>query len=76
MFLNDLIIYPNPFDDKTTITFPNPDHTGYKLILTDITGKVVFMIDNLFDDRCELSREGLSKGLYLIELRGTKVYRG
>ena len=73
---HELKIYPNPFSDKTTITFPNHYHTGYKLILTDLTGKVIFIKDNLFEENYELSRENLSEGLYLIELRGKNIYRG
>jgi len=69
-------IYPNPFSDRTTITFSNPDFQKYRLILMDLTGKVMRQIGDITGNRVELSRENLSPGLYMIELRGAEIYRG
>ncbi len=72
----NLKIYPNPFNNKTIIEFYNPSNYPFRLILTDLSGKIVRMVDNVTDSLCELDREGLSKGFYFIELQGEKIYRG
>jgi len=72
----NLKIYPNPFNNKTIIEFPNPSNEPFKLTLTDLSGKVVRIINNITDSLYELDREGLSNGFYFIELRGEKTYRG
>lgn len=69
-------IYPNPFQEKTTITFNNPDFEKHQLILMDLTGKVMKQIGDITGNQVELNRDNLSPGLYLIELRGTDIYRG
>jgi hypothetical protein len=71
-----LIIYPNPSSVTTTIEFPNPEHAAYKLILTDLTGKIIKRMDNITEDKIELRTISLSDGIYLIELRGPKIYQG
>jgi hypothetical protein len=76
-FISGLYIYPNPFSDKTTIEFNNPDNESYKLTITDITGKIAKVIDNIMDNKIEVSRNNLSNGYYLIELKGKEnIYRG
>jgi len=72
---NELLIYPNPFQESTIITFSNPDHKKYQLILRDVTGKVVIQMGEIWDEKIELSRGDLSSGLYLLELQGVKTYR-
>ena len=69
-------IYPNPFSERTTITFSNPDFQKYQLILMDLTGKVMRQVGDITGNKVELSRENLSPGLYMIELRGVDIYRG
>lgn len=72
---NGFIIFPNPFSDKTLIKFPNPDQDTYKLTITDLSGKVVKVIDGIRDSKIELNRENLSQGYYILELHGKKLYR-
>ena len=73
MFLN---AYPNPFSTKTTINFPNPTHSNYKLSVFSISGNKVFELNNITSDNIELKRGNLPKGVYLVELKGEKVFRG
>jgi len=70
------VIYPNPFRDMTVIEFPNPGEEDFRLIVTDLTGKVVRINDNINTGRFELKRKDLPAGYYFIELRGSNVYRG
>ena len=40
-------IYPVPAADRVIIQFSNPNHEEYRLILTDVTGKVMKLIENI-----------------------------
>jgi uncharacterized protein (TIGR02145 family) len=70
-----VIVHPNPFKDITTIQFPNPEKARYQLSIIDLTGKIVRKIYGINSESIELYRDGLPAGLYLIELRGHKIYR-
>ena len=72
----DLLIYPNPVIDRVTIQFANPGYESYQFILTDLTGKVLKLMDNITGKKIEIDLNGLISGLYLIELRGPRIYRG
>jgi hypothetical protein len=72
---DDLKLYPNPFNESTTITFDNPERYQYTFYLNDLTGKVIRRVDNITGEKIELNRDGLPAGLYLIELRGPKIFR-
>ena len=69
-------IYPNPFTHSTTIQFTNPDNSRYNLLVYDVSGKLVYTEGYIFTDRVEFSREQLPAGLYIVELRGNRIYRG
>jgi len=69
-------IYPNPFSNKTTIEFPNPEFEPYKLIITNISGTRVKIIDTINTGKIELEKGTLQKGIYLIEIKGKKIYKG
>ena len=73
---HDLVIFPNPLNDKATILFKNPDHTAYTLTLTDISGKVVRKIPHIYSGRFILHKGNLDKGIYFIEMKGNKRYIG
>ena len=71
-----LRIYPNPFNNKTTIEFPNPQRERYHLFLLTLTGKIVRHEYNLIEGRYELDREDLPAGVYVLVVEGRQVYRG
>ena len=66
---------PDYYDDNN-ISFHNTTGESYRLVLTDLSGKVVRMRENVTTETFILKREGLEKGMYVIELRGDKTYRG
>jgi len=68
-------VYPNPFNSRATIEFYNPDNELYTLTVTDLTGKIVKEITGIKDSRVELTRDNLSGGYYIIELKGKYNYR-
>ncbi len=69
-------IYPNPFNDKTTLSFENKDKSNYTLKIFNISGQQVREIQNIHSDKVILKKEQLKKGLYLVELNGKKNYSG
>ena len=71
-----LFIYPNPFNRSATITFPNPGRESYKLLLSDLSGKIYRIADGITTSQYVLQKGSLKKGLFFIELRGPEIYRG
>ncbi len=69
------MVYPNPFSETAVVRFPNPGHEQYLLILRDATGKTVRVTRSITGQEVEIRRDGLAKGLYLLELRGKQNYR-
>ncbi len=67
---------PNPFSNKTTIKFSNPNHSKYKLSVFSISGNKVFEKDNIASDKIEFERRDLKPGIYVVEMKGEKVFRG
>ena len=72
----NIFIYPNPFSNITTIEFTNPNLSNYKLLVYNICGSKVFELDNIKTDIIQFERENLVVGVYILELRGEKVFRG
>jgi hypothetical protein len=72
----ELTIYPNPANDYVTIIFSNPAQKEYQLIVRDLTGKAVLMIDNISEDEVVIERGNLKAGYYSVEVTGEKIYRG
>jgi hypothetical protein len=73
---NGLYIYPNPFNKKTTIAFSNPEKKEYTLTIYDISGKDMLYIPQISSDRIEIEKGSLPKGVYIVEIKGDKVFRG
>ena len=71
-----LRIFPNPFTEMTTIQFPNTDHAAYMMILRDLSGKAVMIMNDITEDRVVIKRGNLKAGFYSVELRGDNLYRG
>ena len=83
---NLLSIYPNPFTENAIITFDNPKNEKYRLLIIDVTGKVVMEINEIFGNTVEIDGSNLSAGVYVVELTcgqcvltgkgGEKLFRG
>ncbi|KKK85057.1 hypothetical protein LCGC14_2777120, partial [marine sediment metagenome] len=43
----NLKLFPNPFSQSTTISFPNPSRESYSIVLTDLSGKVYRIKDGI-----------------------------
>jgi Concanavalin A-like lectin/glucanases superfamily/Secretion system C-terminal sorting domain len=65
---------PNPFYEKTTINFPNPNQSNYKLSVFNISGNKVFELDNIKTGKIEFERGNLPSGIYILVVKGEKVF--
>ena len=61
------IIYPNPFNNTSTIYFSNDKLSDVQLLLFDITGRVV-RVYNTNEDNITIERGTLDQGIYYINL--------
>ena len=75
-YSQNINVYPNPFNYKTTIEFSNPNNSLYILKITDITGKEVRTIGNIRSNKIEIEKGNLCNGLYAVVLIGDKILRG
>jgi len=69
-----LLIFPNPFSERATLQFPNPDNQEYRVIVRDLSGKAVMMINNITSNQVILERNTLKAGLYSVEVAGDKIF--
>jgi hypothetical protein len=68
-------IYPNPFSDFATLRFHNPESRPYTLRIMDLSGQLVRAEQDFTSSEFILRKEGLSPGIYFIELRGPMIFR-
>ena len=71
---NTIKVYPNPFSSDITIEFSNPDLSNLKVSVFSISGNKVFELDNITSDKVVFNTDKLSKGIYIIELKGAKFF--
>ncbi len=72
---SNLSIFPNPFTNNTVITFDNPDNSNYSLNIYNSVGKLVQSTNNIYDSKVVINRNNLPAGIYLIVLKGDKIYK-
>jgi len=76
---NEVLVYPNPFSQSTTIQFNNPASSKFTLYITDITGKIMFPELSTLGTKFTVDKNKLSVGMYfykLIDTNTTKVRTG
>lgn len=79
-----ILIAPNPMTNATTLTIPNFNisKTSEPLQIMDITGKIVMSISisNIKFDSSKteivIERGDLTQGVYFVELKAVRTYRG
>jgi hypothetical protein len=72
----NLLIYPNPTSDNTTVSFPNPEQKKFELVVRDLSGKMVMVTNNITEDKVIIESGSLKSGYYSIEVVGDLIYRG
>ena len=66
--IDNLLVYPNPFSDFTTIRFGEELTGKNELIVRDIQGKKVFQTENIVGNEYVLMNNGLDAGIYLLSI--------
>lgn len=64
----DFVVYPNPFNNETNIMFQNPNEESLTLNLIDLKGRILKKYNNIISNSLTLKKEGLSEGVYIIQL--------
>ena len=72
---DQIIIYPNPFKESATFRWDNPGCNAHTLYVMDLSGKVYRIVENIRTSTYILKKGDLKEGLYIVELRGAKIYR-
>lgn len=65
--INNIVIYPNPFSDFTTLNLSKPLFKG-SLVVYDLIGKEVIRMENINGKEIRISRNGMSKGMYFFRV--------
>lgn len=65
--LSEINVYPNPFNNKTTISFENNDQY-FLFSVYDVFGKSVYT-ENIETKKFDFYKNDLKEGLYIIELK-------
>ena len=69
--------YPNPFNPSTTISFDVPYSTDVKLIVFDVSGRIIdVLIDNEISSgyhQIQWNAKNNSAGIYIIKLLSENV---
>ena len=65
---DQIIIYPNPFINFTTIYIKN-NSDQLQLSIYDMYGKRIKLINNISGDKIKIERENLISGIYFYELK-------
>ncbi|HHM21625.1 MAG TPA: T9SS type A sorting domain-containing protein [Bacteroidetes bacterium] len=66
---NSLVAIPNPFTDKTTVVFSNPDNDTFEVSLLDVTGKTIRTFARINGTNFEIDGSDLSRGMYFLNFR-------
>jgi hypothetical protein len=74
--VGELAIFPNPSADFTTVSFPNPEQNKFQLIVRDLSGKMVLIMNNITQDKVTIESSRLKAGYYSVEVVGNNIYRG
>ena len=71
---NDILIYPNPFSEGTTVHFDHDGNSIYELRIFDVKGRIV-KEKFITQSPISIERGSLRSGAYILELKGENIYR-
>lgn len=66
----EVLVYPNPFDQQTTIEVKGQQYDDLQLLVVDVAGRVVTTEFVSSDNKVQLSRGNLQAGIYFYQLKG------
>ena len=70
---NKIAVYPNPFDDFTTVNFGKELTENHTLVVYDILGQEVYRNENVVGQNLEIKKEQLGVGIYVLSLFNTDM---
>jgi Secretion system C-terminal sorting domain len=59
---------PNPFTTSTRISFANLENARFAITVYDVTGRAIKTVNNLTGNSAEITREGLTSGVFFATL--------
>ena len=62
---SDVIIYPNPAQDHITVLFPEQNQTAHRIVITDLTGKLLIEQSGI-NDQIQINQ--LNSGSYILQI--------
>jgi hypothetical protein len=65
---SDIIVYPNPANEKITIDFGKLDFTNAELYVKDISGWTVFKKTEINNTNINVDISSISKGIYFVNI--------
>lgn len=65
-------ISPNPIEDIATLSIPNTSSEAFTLKITDVTGKVIQVHEDIHNTTYTFQRGSLQSGVYLYQLESEK----
>ncbi|WP_197043877.1 T9SS type A sorting domain-containing protein [Aureispira sp. CCB-QB1] len=66
----EVTIYPNPFKQMTTLEVKGKDYKELELGVFDVTGRMIKQVTSTQQNRIELSRDAMIRGVYFYQLKG------
>lgn len=69
-------VYPNPFQESTTISFSNREGSVYTLEIVNLAGQVVRRSTGITSEKVIVEKGDLTPGLYFFRLSGKYVQKG
>jgi hypothetical protein len=64
----ELLVFPNPFRDKATLIINNAELKNPRLLLMDINGKLLDIVESVTKNQIIIYRNQLNAGLYIYKL--------
>jgi rhamnogalacturonan endolyase len=69
----ELQIFPNPINDFATISYTLNKDADVQIVLTDLPGKVISVVENTESNRgkheLKVDLQNIANGIYLLEIR-------
>ncbi|MBL4649399.1 MAG: T9SS type A sorting domain-containing protein, partial [Aureispira sp.] len=63
-------VYPNPFEEMTTIEVSGKEYQELELLVFDALGRLVETINSKDENRIQLLRGRMRQGVYFYQLKG------
>ncbi|MEZ4954026.1 MAG: T9SS type A sorting domain-containing protein [Saprospiraceae bacterium] len=69
---NSLVAIPNPFDNRTVVSFSNPNNSTYDVTLFNLTGKQIRTFNQVSGTTLEIARDEMPAGMYFLNFRNVE----